>query len=308
MNLIDNFEKELECDYKGEHYSVRDNGSIKRHFRNGKKPRPFDEKWTFGTYDPNDGYAKFCGEAVHRIVATAFHGAAPTTQHVVDHIDTNRQNNRPDNLRWVTKLENVLLNEITRMKLEKICNCPIEEILKNWSIIREKNLPTNISWMKAVSKEEAQKTLEFWNNWIAETKRRRIVENEIDGHLLRNSYGNNSNIVFRLEPLDVNPSLEEYYKRLSIGKIFAFRQIMNEKIQYKIIDYYLNKSANILSVATQNNDKVGIKSLFITTITIENNQFKYKARSFFSIQGIEKYMTLARGKEWTGGEVFDDFC
>ena len=24
--------------------------------------------------------------------------------------------------------------------------------------------------------------------------------------------------------------------------------------------------------------------------------------------GLEKYMTLARGEEWTGGDVFDDFC
>ena len=28
---IDIFEKESECDYKGEHYSVRDNGAVMRH-------------------------------------------------------------------------------------------------------------------------------------------------------------------------------------------------------------------------------------------------------------------------------------
>jgi len=33
---------------------------------------------------------------------TAFHGAPPTNDHFVDHIDTNKQNNRPANLRWVT--------------------------------------------------------------------------------------------------------------------------------------------------------------------------------------------------------------
>ncbi|WP_294143305.1 HNH endonuclease signature motif containing protein [uncultured Sanguibacteroides sp.] len=33
--------------------------------------------------------------------------------YVVDHIDTNRQNNRIENLRWLTKLENVLLNPIS---------------------------------------------------------------------------------------------------------------------------------------------------------------------------------------------------
>ena len=35
--LIDLYEKEVECVYKGETYSVRDNGSIKRHCKEGKK-------------------------------------------------------------------------------------------------------------------------------------------------------------------------------------------------------------------------------------------------------------------------------
>ena len=119
-DLINIYEKETECIYKNERYSVRDNGSILRHAKEGKKPRPSDEKWTFGNYDMEDGYAKICGQSVHRIVAVAFHGEPPSSQHVVDHIDTNRQNNRPENLRWVTKLENVLLNPITRMKLELV--------------------------------------------------------------------------------------------------------------------------------------------------------------------------------------------
>ena len=55
---------------------------------------------------------------VHRIVATAFHGPQPTEHHVVDHIDTNRRNNRPENLRWVTRLENVLTNPITAKRVE----------------------------------------------------------------------------------------------------------------------------------------------------------------------------------------------
>ena len=35
----------------------------------------------------------------------------------IDHIDTNRCNNRKENLRWFTKLENALNNEITRNKI-----------------------------------------------------------------------------------------------------------------------------------------------------------------------------------------------
>lgn len=80
------FDEELECDYKGEHYSVRDNGAIMRHAK-GRK-RPLDEVWTFGEKDVANGYMVFRNERVHRIVATAFIGSAPSPQHVVDHIDT----------------------------------------------------------------------------------------------------------------------------------------------------------------------------------------------------------------------------
>ena len=42
---------------------------------------------------------EIASERVHRIVATVFHGDSPTSEHVVDHIDTNKRNNRPENLR-----------------------------------------------------------------------------------------------------------------------------------------------------------------------------------------------------------------
>ena len=307
MLLIDSFDREVECCYKGEIYSVRDNGSIKRHCREGKKPRPSDEKWTFGSYDPEDGYAKFCGQAVHRIVATAFHGEPPTSQHVVDHIDTNRQNNRPENLRWVTKLENVLLNEITRTKLERICRCPIEEILKDWSILRDKNLPPNIEWMKAVTKEEAQKTLDFWQQWIKDDRWRKQVEQQLENSLYKEQQARRYSPVYRLEPLDGEISLNSYFARLKNGEVFSFIQTRFDKYKYSIIDFCLNKDGDILSVATEGDGK-GIKNFFITTVTFENGEFKYDTRSFFSIQGVEKYMTLARGEEWTGGDVIDDYC
>ena len=169
MNLLDDFEKEVECIYKNETYSVRDNGSVLRHPKTGKKPRPTDNKWTFGKYNDKTGYAEIAGERIHRIVAIAFIGSPPSPQHVVDHIDTNRRNNRPENLRWVTKLENVLLNPITAKKVEYLCGS-IENFLKDPSILRDNASDPKFSWMRAVSKEEAAASLERFQNWSKNDK------------------------------------------------------------------------------------------------------------------------------------------
>ena len=153
--------REVECEYKGERYKVRDNGAVLRMAREGKPKRPKDDAWTFG--DRIDrGYAWFCGEAVHRIVAVAFLGEPPTKQHVVDHIDTNRQNNRPENLRWLTKLENILLNPITKAKIEYWCG-RVESFLADPSQLRgHEKEDANFAWMRAVSPREAQNTLANW--------------------------------------------------------------------------------------------------------------------------------------------------
>ena len=161
IDVNQEYTREVECEYKGEKYKVRDNGAIFRMAREGKPKRPKDEIWTFGETIVK-GYACFCSEPVHRIVATAFLGAPPTNQHIVDHFDTNRQNNRPENLRWLTKLENILLNPITRKKIEYLCGS-VENFLKDTSQVKGyENDDKNFSWMRAVSQEEAQNTLASW--------------------------------------------------------------------------------------------------------------------------------------------------
>lgn len=60
----------------------------------------------------------------HILVCTAFHGPRPSPKHQVDHINRNRFDNRPENLRWVTPRENQLngkrhLEYLKRLEREK---------------------------------------------------------------------------------------------------------------------------------------------------------------------------------------------
>lgn len=157
-----------DCIYKDEHYSVRDNGAVMRHPRKGKRLRKDDNVWTFGKPNEKTGYMEIAGQRVHRIVAFAFLGDPPTEQHVVDHIDTNRRNNRPENLRWLTRLENALNNPITCARIENLCGS-IEVFLADPSVLRgHENIDPNFNWMRTVSPEEARASLERLTNWAKE--------------------------------------------------------------------------------------------------------------------------------------------
>jgi hypothetical protein len=161
---VNDCQREVDCTYDDERYSVRDNGAVMRHPRAGKRPRPTDNQWTFGKPNSQNGYMYISQVRIHRIVATAFHGEPPTPEHVVDHIDTNRRNNRPENLRWLTRLENALLNPITVSRIEFICGS-IEAFLADPSILRHGSLDRNFEWMRTVSpkkRKPAESACTLW--------------------------------------------------------------------------------------------------------------------------------------------------
>jgi hypothetical protein len=166
---VHDFHREVDCIYDDERYSVRDNGAVLRHPRTAKRPRPTDNQWTFGKPNSQNGYMYISQVRIHRIVATAFHGEPPTPEHVVDHIDTNRRNNRPENLRWLTRLENALLNPITVKRIEFICGS-IEAFLEDPSTLRHGRLERNFEWMRTVSREEAQACRKRMHLWAKSDK------------------------------------------------------------------------------------------------------------------------------------------
>ena len=177
-DAITEFSEERDCNFKGRHYSVRDNGQILRHPKEGIRPSKLDNTWTFGKKDEYSGYMLIAGIRVHQIVATAFHGIPEYPKMIVDHIDTNRCNNRPDNLRWITRLENFLDNPITRRRIELIYGGSIEDFLLNPSKLRESASEPNTKWMRAVTKEEAAICLRNLSKWATEDKEEQLkVEN-----------------------------------------------------------------------------------------------------------------------------------
>lgn len=163
------YRRKADCTFQGRRYTARDNGAVYRHAKEGQRPRKADNHWTFGRPNPKTGYMELASVRVHRIVATAFHGEPPTPQHVVDHVDTNRRNNRPENLRWTTKMENLLTILITRPKITYRYGS-VERFMKLSPEERNIEKAPDYSWMRPVNPREAQVSFQRLSESVAESK------------------------------------------------------------------------------------------------------------------------------------------
>lgn len=175
VGCLDDFKEEVECFFKGEKYSVRDNGAVFRHAHEGKKPRKYDNVWTFGNWNASSGCLEIASVRVHVIVATAFHGAKQGSEYVVEHIDKDKTNNRSDNLQWISRLEIALDNPFVRDRIVECCGS-IADFLKDPSTLKEEYLSSNLMWLRTVrdaGSKVSKRRLQMWTE---------SDENELDNN------------------------------------------------------------------------------------------------------------------------------
>lgn len=342
---INNFKVEVSCEYKGEIYSVRDNGAIMRHPKKGCRIRPLDNKWTFGTKNENNGYMFFASNIrVHQVVASAFWGHKKSEGMVVDHKDTNRCNNRAENLHWVTKLENVLNNPITRRRIINICGS-IAAFLDNPALLRESTADPNFKWMRTVSEEEAAKcksNLERWSNedadFVSTSQGKGIGEwiyKDFPSVNIRHNWSHLSTqmpsvyeeeeeraLPLLVQSLTSNAMQEDWRTPtefplcptdiLSLETYYSSLEkgkvfSSNTYGTNSIMEFAISDDRKRLCVATHNPE--GFKQWYITYVYILNDKYIHKnGGSFFEENGALKTIILFQGKEWTGGDCIDDYC
>lgn len=321
--IFHNFETEVLCSYRGENYCVRDNGAVLRWAREGKRQRPLDETWTFGRPSPNNGYMGISAHKIHRIVATAFHGEPPTKMHVVDHIDTNRRNNRPQNLRWVTKLENILLNPISAKRVKYLYGS-IDEFLADPRNPKNGSPTPDFEWMRTVSLTEAEQSRKRMLAW-AQSERPSsggTLDDWVFGHTVTPVEKTIEEIIISKTPGSVQRNwkvpayfplcpgtLEDmpiatYLRRLKKGVVAVITPFDETKVGKTA----MSLDGTTLFILGDHGD-VAIKQWSLAQVTFEDDNFVHESLgTFFTRDGAEKEFTLAQGLLWEGGETFDDYC
>ena len=329
---VDEYKEIAECVYKGEQYSVRDNGAVMRHLREGKRPRKDDGVWTFGVKNNANGYMMIGDHRVHIIVATAFYGERDCKVYVVDHIDTNRCNNRKENLRWLTRLENVLMNPATLKRVTYLCGGDIMNFINNPSCLLDSNGTNNdISWMRTVSSDEARvayENIQRWarkksgptlnigndnKNWMFEKRPSYYYDMEIPQDVFYHAHSPESALQknwrtptdFPCCPkFDEEPNINTYKSALVKDSVFS-----HNEYSHHIVLESMTIDDKTLLVMTEDTSKDAIKPYSVCRIIISGKQFIHECIStYFELNGAKKYYTIEQGKEWTGPETIDDYC
>ncbi|MBR6285021.1 MAG: hypothetical protein IKR25_12140 [Muribaculaceae bacterium] len=98
--------------------------------------------------------------------------------------------------------------------------------------------------------------------------------------------------------------LDEYMKRLIPGQIFCHNQFQDSIV----IDTAIDANGSALYVMCKFSDVKAVKPWSLAKVTYRNGVYYHEGGTYFEEIGARKYFTLAKGEEWTGGDVLDDFC
>jgi len=312
------FDREVAVEYRGERYRARDNGAVFRLNQHRKRDRPLDKAWTFGRQSPSNGYMFLAGEAVHRIVCTAFHGEPSSDRHVVDHIDTNRANNRPENLRWVSRLENVLLNPISARRIELVYGS-LEAFFEDPSRATSAVDYPDISWMRTVSADEARVAkdrLLQWSQsgsvpsggalgaWLYGTRERADFEPEPE------EYESLTPSVVQVKwkvpsefpccPMAVTDGgLLRYEERLTFGAVFARNAYYTSLVVQRVL-----RDDGLVVLA---HNPSGMKEWAVAHISVKDDLFYHRTvGTFFTLVGAVRECCQLTGEDFD--DPFDNYC
>lgn len=315
-DLLNKYERQVEVEFQNERYLVRDNGAVCRISRTSRK-RKLDGVWTFGNPDKSKGYMRVGYHVVHRIVAAAFH-EQPSSQHVVDHIDTNRRNNRADNLRWVTRLENLLINPITAARIARAYGS-LEAFFRDPSVMRAHD--QEFGWMRTVTREEAEtsrKRLLRWAETEADPRGGQLGEwvygprkpDESRAELARDRDSLTPLAVQRNwrtpvaypacpESVRANP-LSDYAERLKPGAVFSLNKYGNSVVEEAVL------GDRILAVLARMSEP-SVKDWALAKVTMENGRFVHEAKgTFFTREGAVNAHRELLGLDRPYGQTIDD--
>lgn len=317
------FSLQVECNYNGENYSVRNNGEVMRHVPIGRSRRNVDGIWTFGEPNNKTDYLQIASVPVHAIIATAFHGSRPGKEYVVDHIDENKFNNRPENLRWVTRIVNLLLNPVTAKRIAKRCGT-VEAFLIDPGQFKAKFKGEKYEWIADISIQHAGIALDdlfvlagiqqrpsrgALDRWLV--NRLIWAKHEIEAtpalimaktlNVAQRDWSVPSEFPCCPQAYKVQPILT-YAAALEKGAVFCHNHLYTSLVSKASV----SDEQQVITILTENKD--GLKPWSVVKITFEDDLFIHASLgTFVTEKGAEKQFCLAQGLKWSGGDTIDDF-
>ena len=320
---IDNYGREIELKYKDEIYLVRDNGAVYRKRSPDRRTNSLDEAWTFGVPNQRDRYMCIGSAKIHRIIAVAFLGLPPSKKHVVDHIDRDRANNRVENLRWITNLDNQIRHPSFRKRIINAYGS-LDKFFEDPSNPANE-LDSSHAWLKSVTKEDAQKSRDQLLKWTESDRfdTQGILSNKVHGNLpaltptrpplpapekqsltpMAVQRRWNTPTEFPCCPRDIGQEpLEEYLRDLSTDAVFS-----RDRYKESLV-VIAELGDGFLSVLVASTEKNAIKPWAVAKITVENGKFVHESiGTYFDLNGAKKAHYGLLGIPFSG-ESIDDYC